>query len=105
LNKLLFVTVSAAILYSAVAASAQGLPFMLRSTSDQPSNINQLPSRDQSADQPSNINQLPSGDQSADKADPGDPQQGRSAESRDSGLATWRHGRTPEKVSKAALKI
>jgi hypothetical protein len=89
LNKLLFVTVSAAILYSAVAASAQGLPFMLRSTSDQPSNINQLPS----------------GDQSADKADPGDPQQGRSAESRDSGLATWRHGRTPEKVSKAALKI
>jgi hypothetical protein len=76
LNKLLFATASAAIFYSAVAASAQGLPFMLRATTDQPSDINQLPSRVQSAD----------------KADPGDPQPDQSAESRDSGpvsLPPW----------------
>jgi hypothetical protein len=79
LNKLLFATASAAILYSAVAASAQGLPFMLRSTTDQPSYVNQLPSRNQSAD----------------KADPGDPQPGRSAESRDSGPASWRPWEDP----------
>src|SRR6516162_6097442 len=81
LNKLLFATASAAILYSAVAASAQGLPFMLRSTTDQPSYVNQLPSRNQSAD----------------NADPGDPQPDQSAESRASGPASWRPWHDPQK--------
>jgi hypothetical protein len=66
--KCLFATASALILYSTVGAFAQGLPFMLQSTTDQPSSVNQLPSRAQSADQ----------------ADPGDLQRGRSAELRDS---------------------
>ena len=69
LNKRLFATASAGILLSAVAASAQGLPYMLQATSDQPSYVNQLPSRVQNADQP----------------DPSDPQRGQSAKSRDSG--------------------
>jgi hypothetical protein len=45
LNKLLFAIASAAFLYGAVAASAQGLPFMLHATTDQPSYVDQLPSR------------------------------------------------------------
>jgi hypothetical protein len=69
LIKHLFATASAGILLSAVAASAQGLPYMLQSTTDQPSYVNQLPPRVQSADQ----------------ADRGDLPRGRSAESRDSG--------------------
>jgi hypothetical protein len=80
LNKLLFATASAAIFYSAVAASAQGLPFMLRATTDQPSYVNQLPSRNPSAD----------------KADPGDPQPGQSAESRDSGPVSSRPWQNPQ---------
>jgi hypothetical protein len=80
LNKRLFATASAGILLSAVAASAQGLPFMLHATTDQPSYINQLPSRVQSADQP----------------DLSDPQRGQAAESRDSGPAGWRPWRQPE---------
>ena len=80
MNKLLFATASAAFLYGAVAASAQGLPFMLHATTDQPSYINQLPSRVQSADQP----------------DPSDPQRGQAAESRDSGPAGWRPWRQPQ---------
>jgi hypothetical protein len=72
--KCLFATASALIVYSTVAAFAQGLPFMLQSTTDQPSSINQLPSRAQSADQ----------------ADPGDPQRGRSVVSRDSGPVSRR---------------
>ena len=80
MNKLLFATASAAIFYSAVAASAQGLPFTLHATTDQPSYVNQLPSRLQSADQ----------------ADPSDPQPARSAESRDSGPASWPPSRQPQ---------
>jgi hypothetical protein len=45
LNKLLFAAASAAFLYGAVAASAQGLPFMLHATTGQPSYVDQLPSR------------------------------------------------------------
>jgi hypothetical protein len=51
MNKLLFATASAAIVYGAVAASAQGLPFMLHATTDQPSYVDQLPTRAQSANQ------------------------------------------------------
>ena len=45
MNKLLFATASAAFLFGAVAASAQGLPFMLHATTSQPSYVDQLPSR------------------------------------------------------------
>jgi hypothetical protein len=69
LNKGFFATVGAWVLLSAVAASAQGLPPMLQATTDRPSYVNQLPSRDQNAYQ----------------ADPSAPQAGRSTVSRDSG--------------------
>jgi hypothetical protein len=69
LIKRLFAIASAALLLSAVAASAQGLPYMLQSTTDRPSYVNQLPSRVQSADQ----------------ADRSDPQRGQSAAARDNG--------------------
>ena len=84
MNKRLFATASAAILLSAVAASAQGLPYMLQSTTDLPSYINQLPSRVQNADQ----------------ADPSDPQRGQSAESRDSGPVTRRPWQDPQEVKR-----
>jgi hypothetical protein len=89
LNKHLFATASAGILLlSAVAASPQGLPYVLQSSTDQPSYINQLPSRVQSADQADASD--PQQGQSADQADPSDPQRGRSAESRGSGPVSRR---------------
>jgi hypothetical protein len=80
LIKHLFATASAGILLSAVAASAQGLPYMLQATTDQPSNVNQLPSRVQSADQ----------------ADRGDLPRGRSAEARDSGPVSRHPSQDPQ---------
>lgn len=68
MNKGFFATAAAWVLLSAVAASSQGLPPMLQATTDRPSYVNQMPSRDQNAYQ----------------ADPSDPHGVQSAESRDS---------------------
>ena len=84
MNKRLFATASAAILLSAVAASAQGLPYMLQATTDQPSSINQLPSRVQNTGQ----------------ADPSDPQQGQSAELRGSGPVSRHPLQDPQEVKR-----
>jgi hypothetical protein len=87
LNKLLFAIASAGILLSAVAASAQGLPYMLQATTDRPSYVNQLPSRVQSAE----------------KADPGDPQPGLSAESWDRGPVNRRPSQNLHEVNRGGF--
>jgi len=83
LNKCFFATAGAWDLLSAVAASPPGLPPMLQATTDQPSYVNQMPSRDQNAD----------------AAALTDPQAGRPTESRDSGLVSRRPSPDPQEIN------
>jgi hypothetical protein len=83
LNKLLIIAASAGILYGGVAASPQGLPYMLEATTDRPSSVNQQPSRGQNADQ----------------ANPNEPQLARPAEpkSPESSSISGRSSQPPRK--------